>query len=321
MNDNLKEAIEKITSNLSLNDLGKARDSLTAKYRDKLRYGKAAKTFMDSQMERLSYLVTRFPATHGVILRVLTEIKKIIPNLQIKNMLDLGSGPGTAFFAAEELFETLENAHLIEQDKELIGLGTILSNHLKSQCHVEWQEGDIVSFKNLRQYELVTISYALNELEKKDQSSLIEKAFEATTNLLVLIEPGTMEGFDLIRQARSQLIGLGAHIIAPCPHAFACPMKENDWCHFATRISRTSTHRQLKQGALGHEDEKFSYIAVSKIPAKLPMNRILRHPEKHSGHLTLELCTHDGSIQNKTISKRDGELYKQARKLEWGNTF
>ena len=97
-------------------------------------------------------------------------------------------------------------------------------------------------------------------------------------------------------------------------------MKENDWCHFSKRISRSSIHRQLKEGFLSHEDEKFSYIAISKVPVALPMNRILRHPEKHSGHLSLELCTHNGTIQNKTISKRDGELYKQARKLKWGDT-
>lgn len=320
MNDDLRNAIDKLTSNLSLNDLAKARDSLTLKYRDKARHGKS-QIFMESALERLSYLVTRFPATYAVILHVLDEVQKRLPGLSIKTLLDLGSGPGTAFFAVHELFETLESAHLIEQDKELIRLGKLLNNSMQTKCVAQWEEGNISLLSDLKSYDLVTISYALNELESKDQSIAIEKAFAATKNLLLIIEPGTMEGFHIIRRARSQLIDLGSYLVAPCPHALTCPMKENDWCHFSKRISRTSIHRQLKQGFLGHEDEKFSYIAVSKFPTYLPMNRILRHPEKHSGHLSLQLCTTEATIKNQTFSKRDGELYKQARKLDWGDTL
>ncbi len=320
MNSHLEEQISKLTEKLSLNDLKKARDSLTEKYRDLNRHGKA-KNFMTTDLERLSYLVTRFPATYAVISQVYENVKTLMPDLNIQTMLDLGSGPGTAFFAASENFVGLQKALLIEQDSELIRLGKNLENSLENKSRVEWITGNIANLTDLKKHDLVTISYAMNELDEKDRITLVNKAFEATEKVLVIIEPGTKQGFEIIRQARSQLISLNAQMIAPCPHAFACPMPQNDWCHFSKRLSRSSLHRMMKDGMLGHEDEKFSYIAVAKSGVELPQARILRHPEKHSGHLKLFLCTKTEGLQEKTISKRDGALYKQARKLEWGDTF
>ncbi len=97
-------------------------------------------------------------------------------------------------------------------------------------------------------------------------------------------------------------------------------MAGGDWCHFAARVERSSLHRRLKGGSLGYEDEKFSYVAATKEPFSLPDSRILTHPERHSGHIILKLCTSEG-VQHPTISKKMGPLYKQARKAEWGDAF
>jgi len=321
MNNELQDTIEKLTENVSLSDLTRARDTLTMKYRNPLRFGKT-QNLMISELERLSYLVTRMPATYAVVVDIFEKIKHQISDLHIESMLDLGAGPGTALFAALEKFPELKHAHLIEKDPDLIKLGKLLSNSLADKsCLDEWQIGNIRALNDLKQYDLVTISYAMNELETSDQKNLIEKAFKAALKILVIIEPGSMEGFRLIKETRDQLIKLGGKVIAPCPHSFQCPMPENDWCHFSKRLARTSTHRQLKKGSLGHEDEKFSYIVVAKSDIGTSEDRIIAHPEKHSGHLSLRLCTKKNGIINKTLSKKDGELYKQARKLEWGDSF
>ncbi|HEY5162745.1 MAG TPA: small ribosomal subunit Rsm22 family protein, partial [Terriglobales bacterium] len=81
-----------------------------------------------------------------------------------------------------------------------------------------------------------------------------------------------------------------------------------------------SEHRRLKGGDLGYEDEKFSYLIASKIAGNQASARIVRHPLKHSGHVKLALCTPD-DLQRPTITKSQQELYRAARKAEWGDEW
>lgn len=94
-----------------------------------------------------------------------------------------------------------------------------------------------------------------------------------------------------------------------------------DWCHFSQRLERTSQHRQLKGGALGYEDEKFSYIVASRPSISAANSRIVRHPSIHSGYIQLELCTPAGSLDKLTVTRSHKQLYKQARKASWGDTW
>ena len=94
-----------------------------------------------------------------------------------------------------------------------------------------------------------------------------------------------------------------------------------DWCHFSQRVERTSQHRQLKGGALGYEDEKFSYLVAARIDAPSAAARIVRHPGKHSGHVQLVLCTTEGKIENRTVTRSNKKAYKRARKAEWGDLW
>jgi ribosomal protein RSM22 (predicted rRNA methylase) len=244
---------------------------------------------------------------------VLHELKLRISH-NFTSLLDLGSGPGTVLFAAIQELEGLQSILCFEKDAALIQLAKDLARFSQAK-NVSWQNGDLAK-PIFPPHDLVVISYALNELNNKEE--VVAKAWEATQSALVIIEPGTMPGFAVIRAARQQLIDSGASIAAPCPHNKLCPMPDNDWCHFSERVERTSLHRKLKSGTLGYEDEKYSYVIATKVPA-VPCNaRVLRHTQKHSGHLQVELCAPEGLVR-KTISKRDGELYKQARKWEWGD--
>jgi ribosomal protein RSM22 (predicted rRNA methylase) len=94
-----------------------------------------------------------------------------------------------------------------------------------------------------------------------------------------------------------------------------------DWCHFAQRIERTSRHRLLKGGALGYEDEKFSYLVASRKRPETLLPRILRHPGKHSGHIQLELCMPEGRVEQRTVTRSDKQAYRLARKAAWGDAW
>jgi ribosomal protein RSM22 (predicted rRNA methylase) len=106
--------------------------------------------------------------------------------------------------------------------------------------------------------------------------------------------------------------------VAPCPHAGECPMAGADWCHFAARAPRSALHRRVKGGELGHEDEKFSFVAAAREPAPPVAGRVLRHPRVRGGHVLLQACTPEG-LARLTVARSDGARFRAARDLRWGD--
>lgn len=309
----IQNAIEEILSTLSQEKLAVAYSELSEFYRNRnTSFLPPLKTIE----QRMAYLAVRFPATFTAVHEVLKKTKEIYP-LSIKTLLDLGSGPGTAFFAAKEIFPEITSSELIERDTGLINLGKKLSSSYKN---ISWHPSQLQNLSIDQNFDLIIASYSLGELTSEDQIALINKVWPHVNSIITIIEPGTPKGFETIRRLRAHLIQLGAFLVAPCPHALACPMPEDDWCHFSVRLPRTKTHRLIKQASLSYEDEKFSYISFSKKPIPLPASRVLRHPGKHPGHINFTLCTPFG-LQRVTCSKKEGDLYKQAKKKEWGDTF
>ncbi|HKX33439.1 MAG TPA: small ribosomal subunit Rsm22 family protein, partial [Blastocatellia bacterium] len=99
-----------------------------------------------------------------------------------------------------------------------------------------------------------------------------------------------------------------------------CPMPADDWCHFSRRVERSSLHRRLKGAELGYEDEKFSYVAVTREPLPPAAARVLRHPLRHPGVVKLRLCAADG-LTALTVSRKGKEAWRQARKIDWGDAW
>lgn len=313
----LQTAIEHIVESMGMRQLIEAREELTNRYRQPI----AGSQFMTTEAQRQSYVISRLPATYAALQSAFAAIQERA-QLPIKSILDLGAGPGTAMWAACENFPEIETITLIEKDRSLSDLGQRLAEFSEQTVmhSANWQEGDLEKLTHLPPHDLVVLSYSIGELSPERIQPLIDLCWKSTQQLLLIVEPGTPVGFERIRLIRSQLIDTGAHLIAPCPHHLACPMTGGDWCHFAARVERSSLHRKLKGGSLGYEDEKFSYVAATKTPFPFPSSRILREPLRHSGHVVLKLCTPEG-VQNPTISKKMGELYKQARKADWGDAF
>jgi ribosomal protein RSM22 (predicted rRNA methylase) len=301
---------------------------------------------------RAAYLAVRLPAIYAAVRGVLAEIQLRASQCDVHTLLDIGAGPGTALFAASQEFH-LQAATLIEVDAEWLAMGKRLAaqSPLAAVREAQWIKQDLRSGFNCKAHDLVTISYTLGELPPAAADAVLRKAWNCANQFLVIIEPGTPRGFAAINAARTSLIAtIGtirtiaatatmantARIIAPCPHQHACPMAAvGDWCHFAQRIERTSLHRQLKGGTLGHEDEKFSYLIAAKnaVPTTVQtaavqsndavpaISRIVRHPIKHSGHVQLSLCTPEGKIESRTVARSSKAAYKSARRAEWGDTW
>ncbi len=300
--EQLQSAIDHILEKTPPTALRKARESLSSDYRE----GRAS-PFGD-EAKRLAYLGARMPATYAAV-------HKVLQNITLSgHVLDLGAGPGTASWAALDLFPDLQQITLIEKSPDAIALGKTLSQFHPNLQKASWIQQSLT--EPIPTADAAILSYVLGELN--DPISLVKTCWQAAP-LLILIEPGTPKAFQLMRKIRKMLIDLNASILAPCPHALACPIQGTDWCHFSARVERTRLHRLLKEGTLGYEDEKFCYLIVSKTPAPPFSNRIVRHPLKQSGHVRLRLCTAQGSLEEKTISRKDKDLYRQARGSEWGD--
>lgn len=322
--DLLKEAIEREARSIEQSTLSQASQELTKRYRDQSQRQhimRKQERFVNNAAQRIAYVLSRMPATYEAVYSILNELKDQIPFF-FHSLLDVGAGPGTATWAAATVFPDLVQAILLEQDASLMDLGKKLSSGNSPALikNAKWSQTNLLKEESFPSSDLTIVSYSMGEWPKSQWEEILSKLWKSTQKLLIIVEPGTMAGFQVISTARQYLIEQGAYMVAPCPHHLRCPMAQSDWCHFSARIARSSLHRQIKQGTLGHEDEKFSYIAVSKNLVELPSARIIRHPKKHSGHINFKLCSKEGLIE-KTISKREGERYKEAKDLEWGDSF
>jgi ribosomal protein RSM22 (predicted rRNA methylase) len=137
---------------------------------------------------------------------------------------------------------------------------------------------------------------------------------------LVIVEPGTPDGFSRIRAARAELVAQGARVVAPCPHDADCPLAQDNWCHFSVRVARSRRQRQLKGGEAPYEDEKYSYVIVAATPPEVRHARILRHPKISPGRIELTLCGARG-LAERTVVRSDGGAFRLARKIRWGDTW
>jgi ribosomal protein RSM22 (predicted rRNA methylase) len=330
----LSESVQSEVEKIERRQLAHAIAQLSARYKA----GEFSSPAITNAAQHAAYLAVRFPATYAANLRVFSEIQLRVPQAQITGILDLGAGPGTALFAAAQMFPQLERATLMEADDYWLRLGRDLAQ--ASPVHAvrsaQWLRHDLRSGFSCDPHDLVVLSYALGELRLDAVEAVVRKAWSCTRQFLAIIEPGTPRGFATINTARSLLIAAGAQLLAPCPHRHVCPIAaaggssaperakaghSADWCHFSQRVERSSQHRQLKGGTLGYEDEKFSYVVASCQGPQPHGARIVRHPGKHSGHVQLALCTPEGRLENRTVTRSSGPAYKRARKAEWGDSW
>lgn len=77
---------------------------------------------------------------------------------------------------------------------------------------------------------------------------------------------------------------------------------------------------QAKGAHVPFEDEKFSYLAVSRTQSQMSGFRILAPPKESKGAIEFKLCA-DNGLKNRLIPSRDKQAYKQVRKLGWGDVI
>ena len=333
----LRTAIDRALTGRRAADLAKAAAALSQRYRDERRDGRL---HVDTDEDALAYLTVRLPATYAAVRASFASIAQARPDFAPTTALDVGSGPGTALWAAADCWPALADALLLEASPAFRACGEALARDAPLS-RATWRTADVATDAiDGEPRDLVTLAYVLNELAPEMRPALLQRLWQANADTLLIVEPGTPAGWQRIIAARTLLIEAGAHVLAPCPHAHACPLAhlpENrsrafrkghatasaapDWCHFAVRVARSRLHRLAKEAELSWEDEKFSYVAASRRPPPAPAVRVIARPRKASARVTLKLCRHDGSAGEQLFSRRDGQTFKRAWRSDWGEAF
>ncbi|MCX4822689.1 small ribosomal subunit Rsm22 family protein [Streptomyces sp. NBC_01142] len=272
----------------------------------------------------VAYAAYRMPATFEAVRSALAALRAAAPDWSPATHTDIGGGTGAASWAVAEAWEEdAPRTTVLDWAEPALALGRELAvgSQVPALGAVEWQRARISSALHLENTDLVTVSYVLKELTAKDRTAVVTEAARAA-RAVVIVEPGTPDGYERIIEARDRLIEAGMRIAAPCPHSAACPIEPGtDWCHFAARVSRSSLHRQVKGGSLPYEDEKFSYVAAVRFPAEPVGARVTRKPQIRKGLVLLDLCTDAEELRRETVAKRHGALYRAARDVAWGDEW
>jgi ribosomal protein RSM22 (predicted rRNA methylase) len=310
----LLAAIEAEASTVPPARLREAAEALSGAYR-----GNATLKAALSPADRAAYLAVRFPSTFAAARVAWVELANAIPLANVESVLDAGAGPGTASLAAHDLLPAATRYTWLERD---VGWRTA-ADRLATAAALTPQHRNAALGPALAldPHDVVVAAYALNELPPAARPAVVDALWRAARRAVIILEPGTPAGFQIVRAAREAVLAQGAHAAAPCTHDTLCPMSRRDWCHRPVRVARTALHRGAKHAQLGFEDEKFSFVVLTRDPpARAAKARIVRKPMRNAGHVHLDLCNADG-LERATVTRSDRETYRQARDAEWGGAW
>jgi ribosomal protein RSM22 (predicted rRNA methylase) len=300
--------------NVSRTDLKARAQRMSDSYR-----GGGTSAVIRSDLDALAYAIVRMPATYVAVRAALAQTAQIVPDFGPRTLLDVGAGPGTATWAACDAWPSLERATLIDDNPHLLALAQAMQASLDISAQ---RSAMAAALPDAASADVVLASYVLTELPDASLRATLDRLWDKAERLLVIVEPGTPNGFKRILACRDALIARGAQIVAPCSHEGRCPLADGPrWCHFSARVPRSRDHLLVKDANVPFEDEKFSYLVAGKgFPPLDRGRRILATPKVDKSAVTLTVCTPDVPEQRR-VARGDKDAYRAAKRLDWGDAI
>lgn len=323
----IEDEILEILNNSNSSNWVKSAVSLSLDYRtERVEY----KNYIKNLDDALGYLALRSPSTYSQIYGALHSIRELNPSWKPLGILDIGSGPGTAIWAAKEIFPTLKTGTAIERDRNFIGIGnTVLKSF--ADLKVDWVTVDLSksSPKISGGFDLVIIANVLNEMDSDTRNKTLQFANDSCNGILMIIEPGTPYGFETIKGVAEKLSS--SILIAPY---IGNTFIDSEEVNFAQKIKRPEFQKRVRHLQRKNEqpekdrllppsdweESKYYYLAYSKFKPEISVwGRIIEKPKPLKPFVLLKVLTKDG-VKTERVFKKERDRFKQAKKLKWGDT-
>jgi ribosomal protein RSM22 (predicted rRNA methylase) len=221
--------------------------------------------------ETLGFVLHALLPAYGVTVRVLEDVAaELPPGWAPRSMLDVGSGPGTALWAAREVWGDARNPAgssgssstgvlgdvvLVEPSRSMSQVAEhllTLSGHAGGVMHRR-SLADVRRLHRGRTYDLVVVSGTLGELPTdRDRDATVADAWDLLSEggVLVVAEPGHRWGAHVIKRTRDGLLARAAaqarflpQLAADAPAALPHPAK-------ADQLLLQQQQQRLQQGRL-----------------------------------------------------------------------
>ncbi|KAL4234521.1 Methyltransferase-like protein 17 [Mactra antiquata] len=284
------------------------------------------------------YMAARLTQNYSVLEQIFKEMQILDEGFQPYAILNVGSGLGTAVWAANRIWgKDIYEYYNVDTSSEMNNLakkilatdnlnpndlyinGVFFRQHVPSPQHVQ------------NRFPLVVSAYLLMDLPSAlDRINMIADLWELTENYLVLVEYGTTAGYRLIQEAKQFILQMKeedptfeGHVFSPCTHDALCPKLEfkKSPCTFSLKYRQLNIDKEYGQGDTINK-ERFSYVVLKKGPRKeKDIYPRLTEVHQKSGHSRCYMCCPDGTMRHFIFSKSrpSRNLYRCVRRCQAGD--
>ena len=248
------------------------------------------------------------------------------PASTVRSLVDVGGGTGAASWAAAEAFPALERVEVLDGSADALALGARIGRRRRRRPSptATWTRmllGPGVTAAPGRPRAVV--SYLLGELPEPLHAPLVDAALAAAATAVLVVEPGTPRGYAAVLGGALPAHRRGVARAGALP-AGRCRARWPPARATGATSRRGSTAPRCTAGsraaALGHEDEKFSYVLATRTPrgaARGPGAAASGHPQGPGAARGLR--RRRGPRERVVVTKRDPIAYRAARDASWGS--
>jgi ribosomal protein RSM22 (predicted rRNA methylase) len=271
----------------------------------------------------LTYFLPPNLAKIQVPLRELCLHPDILLAKERLQVLDLGTGPGTAVLGIREFFRQKGSGQYLE----FTAVDQVGENLREAEALFREAGGGTDSCASLATvksgieaiaersggpFDIIVLSNVLNEMFLREtdrimkRTELVRNIMErllAADGSLIIIEPALQETSRELLMVRDGIVDGGAHVYSPCLVQRHCPalMNPKDWCHEDRHWDPPDVVLELDDATgLRKDSLKFSYLILRNDSRSLAdvcgisVYRVVSEPLASKGKLEFYFCGEEG---------------------------